>query len=332
MLNPKVKLNPKIFAQDIEQKATRDGFGEGLVLAGEMNSNVVVLCADITDSTRCSAFKEKFPERFIEVGIAEQNMAGIAAGLALSGKIPFIVSYATFSPGRNWEQIRTFIAYSNTNVNIAGAHAGISTGPDGATHQATEDLAIMRVLPNMRVIVPCDALETKKATLAAAKIFGPDYLRFAREKTPIFTTEETPFIPGKAEIFWESVKPQCAIIACGPLLYNALLAAKELETENEIRVLVINNHTLKPIDEKTIIKAAKKCGAVVTVEEHQICGGLGGAVAEILSKHCPTPMKFIGLQDSFGESGSPAQLLAKYDMEVKDIKNAVKKLIKKNKS
>lgn len=331
MLNKSLKLSPEIFDENIKQSPTRDGFGQGLVLAGEINPNVVVLCADITDSTRCSWFKEKFPERFIEIGIAEQNMAGIAAGLALSGKIPFISSYATFSPGRNWEQIRTFIAYSNTNVNIAGAHAGISTGPDGATHQATEDLAIMRVLPNMRVFVPCDALETKKAVIAAAKIFGPDYLRFAREKTPVFTTEETPFIPGKAEIFWDSAKPRCAIIACGPLLYSALLAARDLEKENEIHTLVINNHTLKPMDEKTIIKAVKKCGAAVTVEEHQICGGLGGAVAEILGQHCPAPMECVGLRDTFGESGSPAQLLDKYDMSVKDIKNAVKKAIKRNK-
>lgn len=328
MLNPEVKLNAKIGDEDIEQKATRDGFGEGLVIAGEANSNVVVLCADITDSTRCSPFKEKFPERFIETGIAEQNMAVIAAGLALGGKIPFISSYATFSPGRNWEQIRTFIAYSNTNVNIAGAHAGISTGPDGATHQATEDLALMRVLPNMRIFVPCDAIETKKTTIAAAKIWGPDYIRFTREKTPVFTTEETPFIPGKAEIFWESEKPKCLVIGCGPLVYNALLAAKDLAEEG-INTIVVNNHTLKPMDEKTIIELAKKCRAVVTVEEHQISGGLGGAVAEILAKHCPTPMEFVGMQDTFGESGPTNQLIEKYGMGVDTIKKAVKKIIKK---
>ena len=255
-------------------------------------------------------------------------MAGIAAGLALSGKIPFIASYAMFSPGRNWEQIRNFIAYSKTNVNIIGAHAGISVGPDGATHQATEDIAIMRVLPNMRVFAPCDAIESKKATVAAAKIWGPDYLRFTREKTPVFTTEATPFIPGKAEIFWESSKPQCVIIGCGPLVYNALLAARELKEEG-INTLVVNNHTLKPMDEKTIIELAKKCRAVVTVEEHQVAGGLGGAVAEILAKHCPTPMGFIGMQDTFGESGSPDQLIEKYGMGVKAIKEAVKKIIKK---
>lgn len=329
MIKEDAKLNLKIFKEDIEQKATRDGFGEGLVIAGEANSNVVVLCADITDSTRCSPFKEKFPERFIETGIAEQNMAVIAVGLALSGKIPFISSYATFSPGRNWEQIRTFIAYSNTNVNIAGAHAGISTGPDGATHQATEDLAIMRVLPNLRIFVPCDAIETKKATVAAAKIFGPDYIRFTREKTPVFTTEETPFIPGQAEIFWESTKPKCLIIGCGPLVYNALLAAQDLQKEEGIHTIVLNNHTLKPLDEKKIIELAKKCRAVVTVEEHQVNGGLGGVVAEILAKRCPTPMEFIGMQDTFGESGPPNKLIEKYGMGVKAIKKAVVKVVRK---
>ena len=328
MINPQAKLSPEIFSKDIKQVPTRDGFGEGLVIAGEFDSNVVVLCADITSSTRCDGFRDKFPDRFFEMGIAEQNMAVVAAGLALSGKIPFISSYATFSPGRNWEQIRTFIAYSNTNVNIAGAHAGISTGPDGATHQATEDLAIMRVLPNMRIFVPCDSLEAKKATVAAAKIWGPDYIRLTREKTPVFTTEETAFIPGKAEIFWESSKPKCAIIGCGPLVYNALLAVKDLDEEG-INTIVVNNHTLKPMDEKTIIEVAKKCRAVVTVEEHQVAGGLGGAVAEILAKHCPAPMEFIGMQDVFGESGAPNDLIEKYGMGVKAIKEAVKKVIKR---
>ncbi|MDP3052518.1 MAG: transketolase C-terminal domain-containing protein [bacterium] len=328
MLNPQVKLSSEIFNKEIKQEPTRFGFGEGLIIAGEADPNVVVLCADITDSTRCSGFRDKFPERFFEMGIAEQNMAVVAAGLALSGKIPFISSYATFSPGRNWEQIRSFIAYGNTNVNIAGAHAGISTGPDGATHQATEDLAIMRVLPGMRIFVPCDSLEAKKATVAAAKIWGPDYIRLTREKTPVFTTDQTPFIPGKAEIFWDSSKPQCAIIGCGPLVYNALLAAKDLAEEG-INTIVVNNHTLKPMDEKIIIDVAKKCRAVVTVEEHQVKGGLGGAVAEILAKNYPTPMEFIGMQDTFGESGNMNDLLEKYGMGVDAIKEAVKRVIKK---
>ena len=231
MLNPELKLNKNLFDEDVEQKPIRDGYGEGLVLAGEADLNVVALCADLTESTRSEAFSKKFPERFFEVGVAEQNMATIAAGLGVSGKIPFIASYATFSPGRNYEQIRTTIAYNDSNVKIAGHHAGISVGPDGATHQATEDIAIMRAMPNMKVFVPCDAIEAKKATLAAAKIWGPVYLRFGREKSPVITTEETPFTPGKAQIFWQSKKPQVIIIACGMLVYNALVAAKELEKE-----------------------------------------------------------------------------------------------------
>jgi len=330
MFNPELKLNPKLLEKDIEQKATRDGFGEGLLIAGEENPNVVALCADLTESTRNEAFAKKFPERFFECGIAEQNMATIAAGLGVSGKIPFISSYAVFSPGRNWEQIRTTIAYNDSNVKIAGHHSGISVGPDGATHQATEDIALMRVLPNMKIIVPCDAIEAKKATLAAAKIWGPVYLRFQREKTPIITTEETPFIPGKAEIFYQSRKPKVIIIGCGPILFNALLAAYELEKE-KIGTIVLNNHTFKPLDEKTIIELAKKYEAVVTVEEHQIFGGLGSAISELLARKHPTPIEFIGIKDVFGESGQPNQLLEKYGLGVKDIKEAVKKVLKRKK-
>ncbi len=336
MINKNLKLSEKIFKADIEQKPTRDGYGQGLIIAGEENKNVVVLCADLKESTRSLAFAEKFPERFFEMGVAEQNMAAVAAGLGISGKIPFISSYAVFSPGRNWEQIRTTIAYNDSNVKIAGAHAGVSVGPDGATHQAIEDIATMRVMPNMKVIVPCDAIEAKKATIAATKIWGPVYLRFSREKTSVMTTEETPFIPGKAEIFYDpsagsgrgGKKPQVAIIGCGPVLYNALLAAQELENEG-IGVIVLNNHTIKPIDEKKIIEVAKKCGAVVTVEEHNIIGGLGGAVAEVLAKNYPAPMEFVGMKDCFGESGKPEELIEKYGMGVKDIINAVKKVIKR---
>jgi transketolase len=298
------------------------------VLAGEEDPNVVALCADLTESTRTQAFAEKFPKRFFELGVAEQNMATIAAGLGISGKIPFIASYATFSPGRNWEQIRTTIAYNNSNVKIAGHHAGISVGPDGATHQATEDIAMMRAMPNMRVIVPCDAVEARKATAAAAQIFGPVYLRFQREKTPVMTTGETPFIPGKAEIFWQAKKPEVAIIACGALLYEALLAARELEKE-KIGVMVVNCHTVKPIDEKKIIEAAKKTGAVVAVEEHQISGGLGGAVAETLARHFPVPMEFVGMQNTFGESGEPAALLEKYGLGKDSVIHAVKKVLRR---
>lgn len=328
MINPVAKLSQKIFDDDIRQQPTRDGYGEGLLILGAENPNVVVLCADLSESTRTEAFAKKYPERFFEVGVAEQNMATIAAGLGISGKIPFISSYATFSPGRNWEQIRTTISYNDSNVKIAGHHAGISVGPDGATHQAIEDIATMRVMANMKVISACDAVEAKKATIAAAQIWGPVYLRFHRERTPLLTTEETPFTPGKAEIFWASKKPAVAIIACGPLLHNALLAARELEKES-IGVLVLNNHTIKPIDEKKIIEAAEKCGAVVTIEEHQIIGGLGGAVAEVLAKHNPVPIEFIGMQGVFGESGAPAELIKKYGMGVKDIKIAVKRVIRR---
>jgi transketolase len=330
MLNPDAKLNPKIFGDDIEMAPTRDGYGTGLVVAGEVSKDVVALCADLVESTRVEAFAKKFPERFFEMGVAEQNMATVAAGLGITGKIPFISSYATFSPGRNWEQIRTTIAYNDSNVKIAGHHAGISVGPDGATHQATEDIAIMRTMPNMKVFVPCDAIEARKATLAASKVWGPVYLRFQREKTPIMTTDETPYTPGKAEIFWQSKKPEVLIIGCGGLLYNALLAARELE-EEKIGTVVLNCSSIKPIDDKKIVELAKKIGAVVTVEEHQVYGGLGGAVAEVLAKYAPTPIEFVGMQDTFGESGSPTELLKKYCMAPKDIAMAAKRAIRRKK-
>lgn len=328
MLNPEAKLNPNLFDADVLQLPIRNGYGEGLVIAGDADKNVVVLCADLTESTRSEGFAKKFPERFVEIGVAEQNLATVAAGMALAGKIPFISSYAAFSPGRNWEQIRTTISYNNANVKIAGAHAGISVGPDGATHQAVEDIATMRVLANMKVFVPCDAIEAKKATVAAAKIYGPIYMRFAREKTPVITTEETPYTPGKAIIFWESKKPQVAIIGAGPLLYQALIAARDLEKE-KIGTIVLDVHTIKPLDEEKIIEVVKKCGAVVSVEEHQITGGVGGAIAELLGKKHPAPMEFVGLQDMFGESGKPTELIEKYGMGVKDVKTAVKKVLKR---
>lgn len=326
MINEEAQLSDSLFEPVISQRPTRDGFGEGIVLLGHANPNVVALSADLTESTRCQKFAEEFPDRFIELGVAEQNMATIAAGLAVSGKIPFIASYATFSPGRNWEQIRTTISYNNANVKIAGHHAGISVGPDGATHQAIEDIATMRVMANMRVIVPCDAIEARKATVAAGNIMGPIYLRFGREKTPVFTTDKTPFLPGRAEALWQGKKPQVAIIGCGPLLYNALLATRELKKE-KIEVLVLNMHTVKPIDEKAIVAAAKKCGAIVTVEEHQVFGGLGGAVAEVLARKAPTPIEFIGMQDTFGESGKPSELIEKYGMDASAIIAAVKKVL-----
>ncbi|MEJ2347624.1 MAG: transketolase C-terminal domain-containing protein [Patescibacteria group bacterium] len=328
MINPKLKLSKSIFKKDIEKIPSRNGYGEGLVEAGEKDENVVVLCADLTESTRSYLFQDKFPQRFIEVGVAEQALATIASGMANYGKIPFISSFAVFSPGRNWEQIRTTIALNDVPVKIGGSHTGVSVGPDGATHQMLEDIAIMRTMPNMVVLAPADAVETRKAVLEAAKNEKPTYIRFARNATPVFTTEKTPFKIGRAETVWQSKDPQVAIIACGPLVYEALLAAKEL-SKSKIEVLVINSHTIKPLDELAIIRAAKTTGAVVTVEEHQITGGLGGAVAETLTKNFPTPIEFIGMLDSFGESGKANELLEKYKMKSKDIVAAVKRVIKR---
>ena len=309
-----------------EKVPTRDGYGKGLVDAGEKDERVVALCADLAESTRCHWFKEKFPERYIEVGVAEQNMATIASGLANYGKIPFISSYAVFSPGRNNEQIRTTASLSKLPVKICGAHAGVSVGPDGATHQALEDIALMRVQPNMTVLVPCDAIESRKATLAAAFCEGPVYIRFGREKTPVFTTEKTPFEIGKALILREG--KDVTIIGCGALLYNALVAAEELSKEG-IEAEVINSHTVKPLDIETILNSVKKTKAIVTVEEHQIMGGFGSAVAEALSQHFPVPQEFIGVCDRFGESGEPDELIEAFGMGVKDIKKAILKVIKR---
>lgn len=315
---------------------TRNGYGEALLELGESNPDVVVLTGDLAESTRVLEFAKKFPDRFIECGVAEQNMMGIAAGLAANDKIPFISSYAVFSPGRSWDQMRVSVAYSNLNVKIAGAHTGVSVGPDGATHQALEDIAITRVLPNMTVVVPCDSIETKKATLAGAKLVGPYYFRFAREKTPVITDRDTRFEIGKSEIFWDSVthssslkshvSNSVAIIGCGPLVYECLLAAKKLH-EDGIESIVVNNHTVKPMDVQTITKVAKLTGAIVTVEEHQVQGGMGSAVAEVLVKNYPVPMEFVGMQDTFGESGEPNELLEKYKMKSRDISEACKRVL-----
>ena len=319
-----------MFDADVEQIPIRKGFGEGLVIAGEENKNVVGLCADLTESTQMYLFKNKFPERFVEVGVAEQNLATVASGMAAMGKIPFISSYGTFSPGRNWEQIRTTICFNNVPVKIAGNHTGVSVGPDGGTHQAIEDIAIARVLPRMVVISPCDALEAKKATIAAAKTNTPVYIRLAREKTPVMTTSETPFEIGKAQIFYDPPvgKPDVAIIATGALLHKALIAARDLEKE-KIGVRVINLSTIKPMDEKTILRAAKDAKAIVTVEEHQIAGGMGSAVAEFLSSVFPVPIERIGVRDQFGQSGTPEELIEHYKMGISHIKEAVKKVIKR---
>ena len=325
MLNPDLKLNEKVFDEKVETVPTRNGYGEGLVTLGEQDPNIVVLAADLTESTKAEEFAEKYPERFFEMGVAEQNMAAIAAGLGVSGKTAFISSYAAFSPGKNWETIRTTIIYNDSNVKIAGHHSGIMTGPDGATHQATEDIASIRAWPNIQIFVPCDAVEAKKATIAAGKIKGPVYLRFSRDKSPVMTTVETPF-DGKVQVFWKSEQPKVVIFGMGWLLYQALLAAKELEPEG-INVTVANVSTLKPLDEQTVVKLAKQAGAVVSVEDHQIAGGLGGAIAEVLARSNPTPMEFVGLQNTFSESGSPADLIKKYKMDKDAVKEAVKKVI-----
>jgi transketolase len=330
MLNSQAKLNPKVFEKDVEQVPIRKGFGEGLVKAGEADERVVGLCADLTESTQMHFFKEKFPHRFIEIGVAEQNLATVASGMAAMGKIPFITSYAMFSPGRNWEQIRTTIAYNDRPVKIAGSHAGVSVGPDGGTHQAIEDMAITRVMPRMVVISPCDAIEAKKATQAVAKTNTPVYLRLAREKTPVITTEETPFEIGKAQIFFQPIagKPDVGIIATGALVHKALKVAEALEKE-KIGVTVLNLSTIKPLDEKAIIRLAEEAKAIVTVEEHQIAGGMGSAVAECLAKNKPVPIEFIGVKDQFGQSGKPEELIEHYGMGEEAIKTAVKKVLKR---
>jgi len=327
MINPKSFLVKNLIDQKkLKAIPTRNGYGEGLIEAGKKDPNVVVLCADLTDSTRSGMFKKVFPDRFIETGIAEQNMMGVAAGLALSGKIPFVSTYSVFCPGVNWSQLRVCVCQNDANVKLTGAHAGVSVGPDGMSHQGLEDIAITRCLPGLVVLAPCDAIETKKATLAAAKYKGPVYLRFAREKTPVFTTENTPFAIGKAEIF--RIGKDITIITCGPLVYNSLMAAEKLAKKG-IDVVVINNHTIKPIDEKAIIRAAKETGAVVTVEEHQVMGGMGSAVAEVLAKNCPVPIEMVGIQDRWGESGEPDELIEHFGLGVNSIMEAIKKVVKR---
>lgn len=328
-------INPAAFlAKDVlkpaklKREPTRNGFGEGLVRAGKADLRVMALCADLTESTRVLAFKAAFPDRFVQMGVSEQSMASIAAGMAMAGKVPFIASYAGFSPGRNWEQIRTCVALNDVGVKIAGAHAGVSVGPDGATHQMLEDVAIMRVMPNMRVLVPCDSLETRKATMAIAKLTGPAYLRFAREKSPVFTTEKTPFKVGRAETF--RFGSDVAIVAAGPVLHEALLAADALSKDG-IQAMVIDCHSVKPLDLKAIVAAAKLCGAMVTIEEAQAAGGLGGAVAETLGAFSPVPLERMGMQDRFGESGEPTQLMEAFGLTAEFVVLAARRAIRRKK-
>lgn len=306
-----------------------------MLLAGEYYPDLVALTADLSESVRLESFREKFPERFFELGIAEQNMAAVASGMAAMGKIPVIASYAVFSPGRNWEQIRTTICYNDRHVVIVGSHAGLSVGPDGGSHQALEDIALARVLPGMTVFSPSDAIETKKALLAAMEIDGPVYIRLSRDKTAIMTDEETPFEVGKARVIFESDQnadrlnhsvAQVGIIATGPILANALKAAEILEKQN-VQTKVLNVATIKPLDEQSVVKIAKECGALVTVEEHQIAGGLGSAVAELLSQKLPTPIEFVGVQNSFGQSGTSTELFDHYGLSEQDIVSAVKRVI-----
>jgi len=310
----------------MKMKPTRDGYGEGLLELGKTNPLVLVLDADLSKSTRTDWFMKEFPERFFDIGIAEQDMLGTAAGLALAGKIPFVTTYGVFVAGRAWDQIRTTIAYAELNVKIAGAHGGISVGPDGATHQALEEITLMRVLPNMILVVPCDAIETKKATLALASLQGPAYLRFTREASPVFTSESDIFEIGKSITLKKGT--DLTLIGCGPIVYEALMAAEELNKLG-ISTRVINMHTIKPLDKETIIKAALETGAIVTVEEHQVMGGLGGAVAEILVQNSPVPVEMIGIQDTFGESGTPEELAEKYGLTSRHIIEASKKVLKR---
>ncbi len=318
-------LNPHYAADDVTQEPTRAGFGRGLQKAGESDERIVALCADLTESTQMHLFKESFPERFIEVGVAEQNLVTVASGMARVGKIPFTSSYAAFSPGRNWEQIRTTACLNEQPVKVVGSHAGVSVGPDGATHQMLEDIALMRVLPHMVVVVPGDAIEAEKATIAMAKDDkNPGYLRLAREKTPVFTTENTPFEIGKAYVLHEG--HDVTIASTGTMTAQALIAAKQLREEG-IHAEVVHVPTIKPLDVETIVASVERTGRIVTVEEAQAAAGFGGLVAETLCDYIPAPLLRIGMNDEFGESGKPSELLEHFGFDAKSIVKRVKKFI-----
>lgn len=326
-------LRTTLFTAKEEEKTTREGFGEGLLHAGENDSHVVALCADLTDSVRMDLFRAKFPSRFFEMGITEQAMSGLASGMAAFGYIPFMASYAAFSPGRNWEQIRTTIAYNNVPVKIVGAHTGLSAGPDGATHQALEDIALMRMIPNMQVFVPCDAIEARAITEHIATTNSPSYLRLTREKTPLIVPDTYTWNHGKANVMFvphnkngEQFMYNVGIIACGPVLYQALKAAKELEKEG-IGVTVINMPQIKPLDTAFLLRFVKDMRAIVTIEEHQVMGGLGSAVTEFLSEHHPIKVARIGIEDRFGQSGKLQELYEEYGLTSKHIGEVVKRVI-----
>ena len=326
MLNDAARLSGNVFSDDIEKRSTRDGFGTGVVAAGKADERVVVLCADLKESTRAEVFENEFPERYIEMGVAEQNMATVASGMARAGKVPFATSYAAFSPGRNYEQIRTTIALNRMPVKICGMHAGVSVGPDGATHQMLEDIGLMRMLPNMTVLVPGDAEEARKAVIAAAKTDGPVYIRFGRANTPVFTTADTPFEIGKALTLWEDTAPVVALFSTGSLSYTALLAAKAL-SESGTEAIVLHVPTVKPLDREAVLAVAARVQGIVTVEEHQAAGGFGSAIAEFLSEQHPLPVRRLGIQDVFGQSGTPEELLAHYGLDAKSIEEAARALI-----
>lgn len=317
-------LNPEVYSEEVRQEPIRAGFGRGLKAAGEADERVVALCADLTESTQISLFKEAFPERYIEVGIAEQNLVTLASGLARAGKIPFTSSYAAFSPGRNWEQIRTTITLNDQPVKIIGSHAGVSVGPDGATHQMLEDIALMRVLPNMVVLAPGDSIEAEKATKAIATNGKPTYLRLAREKTPIFSTEESPFEIGPAYVLREG--HDVSLLGTGTMTYQLLVAAKLLE-EQGIWAEVVHIPTIKPLDEETILASLRKTGRVVTAEEAQIAAGFGGAIAELLGEKLPTPVLRIGMKDRYGESGKPAELIKYFELDAESIAKTIKQFV-----
>lgn len=300
------QLDPNAFSDDVKKEPIRAGFGRGLKAAGEANDAIVALCADLTESTQMHLFRDAFPERYVEIGVAEQNLVTVASGMARAGKIPFTSSYAAFSPGRNWEQIRTTVTLNDQPVKIIGSHAGISVGPDGATHQMLEDIALMRVLPNMIVVAPGDSIEAQKATLAIAENGKPSYLRLARDKTAVFTTEDSPFEIGKAYVLRDG--HDISLLGTGTMTYELLVAARELE-KHGISAEVVHVPTIKPLDESVILKSVRKTGRVLTAEEAQINGGFGGAIAELIGEKLPTPLKRVGMQDRFGESGQPAELL-----------------------
>ena len=307
-----------------EMKRTREGFGHGLVDLGETRPDVVVLVGDLRESTNVSFFAERFPERFIEVGIAEQNMMCVAAGLAAVGKIPFLATYGAFASCRSADQMRVTVAYTDLPVKIGGAHGGISVGPDGGTHQAMEEIAIVRSIPNMRMIVPCDYWETRKATVAVAGDRHPYYIRFGREAVPVVTSADSPFTIGVANQLREG--RDLAILACGVMVYEALAAAAELSSRG-IEARVVNVHTLKPIDREAIARAARECGAIVTAEEHQVHGGLGGAVAEVVVQTHPVPMELVAVHDRFGQSGKPEELMSAFGIKAPDVVRAAEAVL-----